>query len=71
MSCELISGYELELFIHNPQNFYQSMNQKLVRHIGANATYYIIKDEDKLEGREATHVRVLYAVVISLCVNSH
>jgi hypothetical protein len=51
VSCELISGYELELFVNN-------MNQTLLRQVGASGTYYIIKDEDKLEGREPTHVQV-------------
>ena len=60
VSCGLISGYELELFIDDPQNPYQyNMNQKLVRQVGPSGTYYILKDEDRLEGRVPTHVRVL------------
>ena len=59
MPCGLIRGYELELFIRDPQNILQLMNRRLVRQVGPSGTYYILKDEDRLEGRVPTHVRVL------------
>ena len=60
VSCGLITGYELELFINDPQNPYQyNVDPKLVRQVGPSGTYYILKDEDRLEGRLPTHVEVL------------
>ena len=60
MSCGLITGYELELLIIEPQNPYQyNVHPRLVRQVGPSGTYYILKDEDRLEGRVPTHVTVL------------
>ena len=54
MSCEGISGYDVRLY--SPK----SEHQNLTRRVGANGTFYIIKDEDKLamDGSEDTHVQV-------------
>ena len=54
MSCEGISGYEVRLY--SPH----SLHKNLTRHIGANGTFYILEDEDKLAmvGSEDTHVQV-------------
>ena len=51
VSCEGISGYEVRLY--SPQ----SVHQNVTRHVGANGTFYIIKDEDKLAVAE-TYVQV-------------
>ena len=60
VSCGLITGYELELLIIEPQNPYQyNVHPRLVRQVGPSGTYYILKDEDRLEGRVPTHVEVL------------
>ena len=60
MSCELIYGYELEFY--SPQ----SVHQNVLRRVGANGTFYIIKDEDKLAmaGSEDTHVTVLHTIFL-------
>ena len=54
VSCEGISGYDVRLY--SPQ----SLRKNLTRRIGANGTFYIIEDEDKLAmiGSEDTRVQV-------------
>ena len=56
MSCDGIIGYDVRLY--SPQ----SVHQNLTRRVGANGTFYIIKDEDKLAmaGSDDTHVQVLH-----------
>ena len=58
MSCESISGYEVRLY--SPQ----SLHKNLTRRVGANGTFYIIEDEDKLAmvGSEDTHVQVWHNI---------
>ena len=59
MPCEGISGYDVRLY--SPQ----SVHQNLTRHIGANGTFYIIKDEDKLAmaGSDDTYVQVCHIIM--------
>ena len=52
LPCDSITGYNVRLF--NPQ----AIDQSAVRHVGANSTFYIIKDEDKLDMNNAIHVQV-------------
>ena len=54
VSCEGISGYDVRLY--SPK----SEHQNLTRRVGANGTFYIIKDEDRLAmaGSEDSHVQV-------------
>ena len=53
MSCDLIRGYDVRLYIP------QSPHKNVTRRVGSNRTFYIIKDEDKLTGsREETYVEV-------------
>ena len=53
MSCDLIRGYDVRLYIP------QSPHQNVTRRVGSNRTFYIIKDEDKLTGsHEETYVEV-------------
>lgn len=52
LPCESITGYNVRLF--NPQVTHQST----VRHVGANSTFYIIKDEDRLDIMDTIHVQV-------------
>ena len=52
VSCEGIIGYNVRLY--NPQ----SPHQNVTRRVGANGTFYIIKDEDKLAGSDETYVQV-------------
>ena len=56
MSCELIRGYELQL----SADIYFPPASTVIRHIGANETFYIIKDEDKMgaSGEEKFYVQV-------------
>ena len=56
VSCERISGYDVRLY--NPQ----SVHQNLTRRIGANGTFYVIRDEDKLAGSDETYVQVIHAL---------
>ena len=58
VSCEGISGYEVMLY--SPQ----SLHKNLTRRVGANGTFYIIEDEDKLAmvGSEDTHVQVRHNI---------
>ena len=51
VSCEGIVGYDVRLY--SPQSVYQN----LTRRVGANGTFYIIKNEDKLAVAE-TYVQV-------------
>ena len=62
MSCELICGYELQL----SADVYFPPAHTVTRHIGANETFYIIKDEDKMgaSGEEKYYVQV--AMLLSL-----
>ena len=52
LPCESITGYNVRFF--NPQVTHQST----VRHVGANSTFYIIKDEDRLDIMDTIHVQV-------------
>ena len=52
LPCDSITGYNVRLF--NPQ----ATDQSAVRDVGANSTFYIIKDEDKLDMNNAIHVQV-------------
>ena len=52
LSCEHITGYNVRLF--NPQ----STHQDVIRYVGANRTFYIVKDEDRLDANDAIHVQV-------------
>ena len=60
MSCAGISGYEVRLY--SPQ----SLHKNLTRRVGANGTFYILEDEDKLAmiGSEDTHVQVLHILIL-------
>ena len=53
VSCEGISGYNVRLY--NPQ----SEQQSVTRSVGANGTFYIIEDQDKLADNLETYVQVV------------
>ena len=55
VSCESISGYDVRLY--HPQ----SAQQYVTRHVGANRTFYIINDEDRLANSDETYVQVATA----------
>ena len=52
VSCGVITGYDVRLY--SPQ----SGQQNVTRRVGANGTFYIIKDEDNLAGSGETYVQV-------------
>ena len=69
MSCELISGYELQFSsslsqLVLPPSAHQE-NSSVIRRVGAHGTFYITKDEDKLGGSGETYVRVLNTIIIN------
>ena len=52
LPCETITGYNVRLF-----NL-QLTHQSIVRHVGTNSTFYIIKDEDRLDTVDTIHIQV-------------
>ena len=62
MSCELIRGYELQL----SADVYFPPASTVTRHIGANETFYIIKDEDKMGASSEEKFYVQVAMPLSL-----
>lgn len=60
LPCDSIIGYNVRLF--NPQ----ATDQSAVKYVGANSTFYIIKDEDKLDINDAIHVQVCDLVSVIL-----
>ena len=52
VSCDGISGYDVRLY-HS-----QSAQQNVIRSVGANRTFYVINDEDRLADTLETRVQV-------------
>lgn len=63
LPCESIIGYTVRFF--NPQVTHQST----IRHVGANSTFYIIKDEDRLDTMDSIHVQV--GIFIKLLIHTY
>ena len=59
VSCDGISGYDVRLY--HPR----SAQQNMTRRVGANGTFYIVKDEDRLVNDHDTHVQV--AICMYVC----
>lgn len=57
MSCDGVSGYDIRLY--SPL----SVHQNVTRQVGANGTFYIIKDEDKLLITDDTYFQVALLVI--------
>lgn len=60
VSCGGISGFDVRLY--SPQ----SVHRNVTRRVGANGTYYIIKDEDNLAGSDETYVQVNHCMILAL-----
>ena len=44
----------------------QSAHQSVTRHVGANGTFYIVKDEGRLVNGQDTHVEVAMSVDVTV-----
>ena len=60
VSCDGISGYDVRLY--HPQ----SAQQSVTRRVGANGTFYIVKDEDRLVNDHDTQVQVAMSVDVTM-----